>query len=699
MDTLLNSSLDSITPLLQQLKTAGFRLPVVLCGDQDWAIAQVQAWLTQQGIESALWFSQRAPAHSWTLPLNRINHELGRECEVAVFDVYSGLNLDALASLVGTVVAGGCFILITPELEKLSEFEDPFASQLAVTPWTAADVGRNFLARLSRQLIHSPEVAVIGKTRSQELPSLAAEAPWRRISDSKGCVTTDQRKVVDAIEHWFFNRVHQPFVIQADRGRGKSAAMGIAVASLLKSNIAIGITAPRPQAVETFMGFATAQSSAAESTTLSYFAPDHLLESRPELQLLLIDEAAAIAPNLLEQMVTLYPRIILATTVQGYEGTGRGFQIRFKPFLDQHKPGWQCHYLTEPVRWQQGDWLEGLVNRALILDESNSGQIDQNIQLNQCLVSELSDQEVEQTVNLLVDAHYRTRPNDIRTLLDGANIRTFVVKSHHSVVAVAMVAMEGKVPQELGAAILLGQRRPRGQNLAQSLAVHLQQPDALTHSLWRVVRIAVHPQLQERGFGSWLLTKLEQLAREEAVDVIGSLFSASPSVLQFWQRNQYPLLRVGYTREATTGSHASLVAKGLSSEGVAMVEAASDRFRRDFPLALLESLRSLSVQQTVSIVDQIDCGHSHLEQEIVSLKGYIEGRFVYENVAPCLWRWFWSSHPNRKPLSNLDDDQQSLVVLKVLQKHDWSYVVERLNFTGIKQARTALRQVFGKLYE
>ncbi|MFP3366547.1 hypothetical protein R0J93_23165, partial [Pseudoalteromonas sp. SIMBA_148] len=53
--------------------------------------------------------------------------------------------------------------------------------------------------------------------------------------------------------------------------------------------------------------------------------------------------------------------------VHGYEGTGRGFQLRFRHHLERQCPGWQALEMTTPVRWAPGDPLEALTDDLLLL--------------------------------------------------------------------------------------------------------------------------------------------------------------------------------------------------------------------------------------------------------------------------------------------------------------------------------------------
>lgn len=73
------------------------------------------------------------------------------------------------------------------------------------------------------------------------------------------------------------------------------------------------VTAPTRSAVEVLASFA--------GETLRFMAPDALLASKEKAAWLIVDEAAAIPAPLLRQLVSRFPRTLLTTTVQGYEGT------------------------------------------------------------------------------------------------------------------------------------------------------------------------------------------------------------------------------------------------------------------------------------------------------------------------------------------------------------------------------------------
>lgn len=117
------------------------------------------------------------------------------------------------------------------------------------------------------------------------------------------------------------------------------------------------VTAPTRSAVEVLASFA--------GETLRFMAPDALLASKEKAAWLIVDEAAAIPAPLLRQLVSRFPRTLLTTTVQGYEGTGRGFLLKFCASL----PHLQSFTLSAPIRWAAGCPLESAISQLLIFND------------------------------------------------------------------------------------------------------------------------------------------------------------------------------------------------------------------------------------------------------------------------------------------------------------------------------------------
>ncbi|MFX4316481.1 tRNA cytosine(34) acetyltransferase TmcA, partial [Enterobacter sp. 63] len=59
-------------------------------------------------------------------------------------------------------------------------------------------------------------------------------------------------------------------------------------------------------------------------------------------------------------------QVLLTTTVQGYEGTGRGFLLKFCARFS----GLQRFTLSTPIRWAAGCPLERFVAKALLFDDA-----------------------------------------------------------------------------------------------------------------------------------------------------------------------------------------------------------------------------------------------------------------------------------------------------------------------------------------
>jgi tRNA(Met) cytidine acetyltransferase len=89
----------------------------------------------------------------------------------------------------------------------------------------------------------------------------------------------------------------------------------------------------------------------------------------------------------------------------------------------------------------------------------------------------------------------------------------------------ALIAMEGNIEQPRHSAILGKQRRLLDQLLPQLLALCANRPQALGSRYARIVRIAVHPNVQRRGLGTRLLQQVIADLEFET-DAMGASFAA-----------------------------------------------------------------------------------------------------------------------------------------------------------------------------
>ncbi|NHX32963.1 tRNA(Met) cytidine acetyltransferase, partial [Escherichia coli] len=210
---------------------------------------------------------------------------------------------------------------------------------------------------------------------------------------------------------------------------------------------------------------------------INFWSPDSLLaycrsNENITADWLIIDEASAIPNYILRELVGYFPRVLLTTTVDGYEGTGRGFTLKFCASL--------AHFtllqLDNPMRYAANDPLELWVNEALLLQEPATqtvfaGNIEYKA-LTQASLAE-NNEQLKAFYGLLMSAHYRTSPLDLRRLLDAQQQHFMVAKteSHNCAYLGALwMVDEGQLTESLSWQIWAGLRRPRGNLVVQSLA-------------------------------------------------------------------------------------------------------------------------------------------------------------------------------------------------------------------------------------
>ncbi|MDH5301431.1 MAG: GNAT family N-acetyltransferase [Gammaproteobacteria bacterium] len=707
-------SLPSISDTVSLIITAkqpcavnGFRLPVVLAGDEAWA-SNIAAEL----IESAaklLWLGEGSPEGVEPQTFATARTWLGRELDVVVINAYSGLDVDGLGAVSGTVRAGGMLILLTPPLDGWQNFVDPEHAKLAVAGYAAESISGRMLARLARMIREDEQLLLI--EQNQPLPA-PPKLPQTDVSSKsvEPYATIDQQQAVEKILQTLPQENPVPLVMTADRGRGKSAALGLAAGQLLQQqNIRIGISGPRLAAVEQVFVHAAKLCADAKiqrnrihlsHSRLDYFAPDELIREQPPLDVLLVDEAATIPAPMLAQLLALYPRIIFSSTLHGYEGSGRGFALRFRQTLDQQAPGWQAITLNQPVRWAQGDPLEQWIFRALLLDVdlrpalANSSP-KEALQIRLVERDDLLADEVllREVFALLVWAHYQTRPQDLRNLLDGPAVQVVVAMRAGQVVATMLLTDEGGFDQAMAGAIVRGERRPRGHLVPQSLALHSGFEQAAELRYARVMRVAVHPQVQRQGVGKAMLTWLATYRRD--VDVLCASFGATSALLRFWMAQEYRPLRLGFSRDQASGCHSVIVARPVSAAGENCVEKMHQRLAQSLPLLRREALRDLEPE----LIDQLPAefpASLMAAQDWLDVRAFVAGQRGFDSCLLGLWRWWQQLLPQ---IQNRSQSDSNLLNAKLIEALPWADLVEKYGFAGRQAAIKELERAVARLLE
>jgi tRNA(Met) cytidine acetyltransferase len=506
----------------------------------------------------------------------------------------------------------------------------------------------------------------------------------------------------------------RPLVIASDRGRGKTALLGMAAAELLRQGKSrVLVTAPSVSNIDTLMEHASQLLSDAkrgqhsliwQQSEIRFVAPDALLADKPAVDLLIVDEAAAIPAQMLEAMLQHYSRVVFASTEHGYEGTGRGFAVRFKKTLDNLTPNWRQIGLTQPVRWAQGDGLEAFSFDALLLDAEpvNADQLPAE-SVSQAEFAMLSKQQLasdetllREVFGLMVLAHYRTRPSDLQMLLDRDDISLLVLKAQGHVIACAWLMDEAALDDRLAQQVFNGRRRLKGQLLPQTLLAHSGVMNAGRCHYQRIIRIAVHPALQGQGLGSRLLQDIESYSAGRC-DALGTSFALDAALLQFWLNNDYVPVRVGQQADEVSGQRAAILLKALNARAEAVVSQARHGFASAWPYLQLQSHRRLDARLVMQLSRKLPLSLPHNEDDdLKALSAFALEMRPFESTEPLLWQWLHQQMA-AGALDKLPAGEQAVLIKKILQGQSFPEVAEALQLEGRKAIIERCRQAVATL--
>ncbi|KAL4784170.1 GNAT acetyltransferase 2-domain-containing protein [Aspergillus varians] len=428
--------------------------------------------------------------------------------------------------------------------------------------------------------------------------------------------TVDQAKALltfaDAIAE---KTLRSTVTLTAARGRGKSAALGVAIAAAIAYGYSnVFITSPSPENLKTlfefiFKGFDAlgyvdhADYTILQSTnpdfnkaivrvnihrqhrqTIQYIQPQdaHVLG---QAELLVIDEAAAIPLPLVRKLMGPY-LVFMASTINGYEGTGRSLSLKLIQQLREQSRGGakisgqddtdvasratgriEKHSdkglggrslreitLSEPIRYAPGDSVEKWLNKVLCLDATlpksrmntqgcpHPSQC-QLLQVNRDTLFSfhpVSEKFLQQMMALYVASHYKNTPNDLQLMSDAPAHQLFVLvppidedaAKLPEPLCVIQVALEGRISRQSVLNSLSRGQRAGGDLIPWLVSQQFQDEDFAGLSGARVVRIATNPEYLSMGYGSRALELLVDFFEGKFTDLSENLMDTQEEMVR-----------------------------------------------------------------------------------------------------------------------------------------------------------------------
>ncbi|WP_348610539.1 tRNA(Met) cytidine acetyltransferase TmcA [Halobaculum rarum] len=701
---------------------------------------------TREGVR----FERHRPKHASRL--------LGTTREAVILDAFAEFSPNAVGQSVGAVDGGGLSVLIAPPLDEWPDRRDEFDESLAVPPFGLDDVSGRFRTRLVDTLRTHPGVAIVavgpedaGDTdgaddsgpdeierdgltgdeapppepgpatpASSEFPAVAYES----------CLTRDQSRALSSLE-----RLRTPgsaVVVEADRGRGKSSAAGLAAASLAAAGRDVLVTAPsfsgasalfeRARALiadidahvsvdeERRIEVGSSETGASEDATgrgrIRYLPPAAAAAAVGDADVAIVDEAAALPVRVLADLLAA-PAAAFVTTVHGYEGAGRGFSVRFRDHLDGSDRRVTDVRMDDPIRYARGDPVEGWAFRALMLDARPAvdaaveDAVPDTADYRAVDADDLLADEhlLSEAFGLLVLAHYRTEPDDLARLLDAPNLSVRALTHEGHVVSVALLAREGGLDAATREAMYDGER-VRGNMLPDVLTSQLRDPDAAAPTGLRVMRIATHHAVRSRGLGSKLLGEIADEGGDD-VDYLGTGFGATPEILDFWAENGYRTVHLATTRNAASGEHSALMVNPTSDDGRALAGRHARWFRERIGDVLSDALRDLDpdvVRAALSACDAAGAAAvdiSEYEWRLTVAAAYGAG---LADAAPRPVRRLALAHLIDRE-ADLGVREERLLVRKMLQAGEWERVADELGYVSTAECMRDLGRALQPLVD
>ncbi len=622
----------------------------------------------------------------------RYTDVLGGEYSYSIIAT-SGLLRPSIVAAVGeTVRRGGALIIVAPDWES---WEPGLGKRLykqylkKKIPMSRLHIWINNKRTLSHRIELSSKPSETTRSRK---PICRLPREIRRLIK-----TRDQGEALCRIYRFLMDKRSRSLMLKGDRGRGKSYTLGLSLALLAYNRITINVSVVSPSiyGIETIkraikigaqsLGLKVQGNNThlrVSGLKVSFHAPGTPIEA----ELVIVDEAASMGIARLRRLAWRAKKIIISTTIHGYEGSG----TVIARFMEKILPSpIRVYEMETPVRYLVGDPLEEWLYDTFMLKIPESViKIEETRQMDNLRIVEISgnvlvnDTELLRRIySLLLIAHYRNQPDHLLLILEDPHRAIYTAWLDNDLIGVAEIINEN-IEENEGPSMTVD-------ILEKILPLRFRQ----SKSIARISRIAVHPRIQRRGIGSLFLRKLEKELGQRGISLISVVFGRN-DVLRFWTANEYLPFYMSPRFNKVTGEKNIAVIKSIGKSSDDLVVLLNCLFRR----RLLYSARSLYRDIYAETIRELlkvgtPCSFSEVgldEYEKYRLGKFLEGDVGYEQVEDILYKILVC----RVLTGRLDFDDETLLLISAsLIQGRGPVDVSRITGLSISEIRRKLEEV------
>ena len=505
-------------------------------------------------------------AQSVTDRADRISAVLGSEQPLVAMQLACRPDLGLLSAVAGTIVAGGLLILC------LCDREQSHSSQRLLR------LARQLRAQFPDRCYLTEHLSANTSTATDTLATTALNPT--KVEGSTLCLSNltlpgttnpkavaEQELLLSKACHHLDTHPRSCLVVRGRRGRGKSTLLARIATHLERCGTQFKITAMHESALRTYQQHM-------QSTIERYISPEKAVRTPPAI--LLVDEASSFALSKLQTYLAACDHLVLCTTTEGYETSGRALDVRLLTEMARSKKPMLQLKAMQPWRWAEDDPLEQFLDKLLLNPTSSTAtkNLSKPIQSTPnparlCSVRHAAQEELHSNDSLLgsvhallLEAHYQTTPKDLEHLLDAPTVQLWIQQINDSVVGVILLEIEGSIEPAFHEGIMSRSRRLPHQLLPQLLAQTANIPTELQKSYVRIIRIAVVQELRRQGLATALLGQVtDQITTP--LDAIGASFAADAHTMAFWKNQGYTEFHRGYRANPRTGKSAVAVLRSF----------------------------------------------------------------------------------------------------------------------------------------